>query len=407
MDRITRLRIENVRACERVELEISPFTVLIGENGSGKSTIVEALELLRKAAEPSFFQQFYAVHRGMAGLLRKGATDLTIGVVIEDDAGVEPALDYEFTLAGRSGGAVVQAERLQIGARAVLRRSGAQGEMFDAGPDGKRVPLAPELLAPDRLVIASFGVQPATTPLGRLLAALRGIEVHLNFDTVAAWAARSYQLPPSMRSSVTLQPAERLSLLGFNLANAWSALKNVDTGHWDHTMELVRLGLGEAIDSVNIVADAAGGNVALAVKRTDMAEAIPAANLSDGQLSWLAFVALAQLNGRRSLLAIDEPELHLHPSLLGRVISMLASLKGAPIIVATHSDRVLEVIEDPASAVRVCSLGAGGAVSIAHVDAELLPRWLAEFGDLAQLRASGYLDRVLVPVQGRRDGSGA
>ncbi len=407
MDRITRLRIENVRACERVELEISPFTVLIGENGSGKSTIVEALELLRKAAEPSFFQQFYAVHRGMAGLLRKGAAALTLGVVIEDDEGTLPRIEYDFSLAAQEGGAVVSSERCLLGESVMLRRSGARGEVSAAPNRDEFKPLPPEMLALDRLVIASFGVQPPDSTFGRLLAVLRGVEVHLNFDTVAAWAARSYQFALSMRGSVTLQPVDRLALLGFNLANAWWSLKNADTKHWQHTMDLVRLGLGEAIDSVNVVPDAAGGNVALAIKRTDLVEPIPAANLSDGQLSWLAFVALAQLNSKRSLLAIDEPELHLHPSLLGRVIAMLASLKGAPIVVSTHSDRVLEVLEDPASAVRVCSLGAGGAVSIAHVDAELLPRWLAEFGDLAQLRASGYLDRVLVPVQGRRDGSGA
>jgi recombinational DNA repair ATPase RecF len=51
MDRITRLRIENVRAIEFVDLVLGwPLTVLIGENGSGKSTILECLELLRKVA---------------------------------------------------------------------------------------------------------------------------------------------------------------------------------------------------------------------------------------------------------------------------------------------------------------------------------------------------------------------
>ena len=44
-----------VRAIRYAEVEISPVTVLIGENGTGKSTIIECLEILRKAAEPSFF----------------------------------------------------------------------------------------------------------------------------------------------------------------------------------------------------------------------------------------------------------------------------------------------------------------------------------------------------------------
>lgn len=306
---------------------------------------------------------------------------------------------------------MVQAERLVVGDKVVLQRSTAgnavRGDVFDEVMGrGRRFP--PEWLRSDRLVITNFGVLPPTMPIARLLAALRGIEVHLSFDTVAAWAARSYQFPPSMRSSVTLQPAERLQLLGFNLANAWSALKNVDTEHWDHTMALVRLGLGEAIDSVNIVVDAAGGNVALAIKRTDMVEPIPAANLSDGQLSWLAVVALVQLDRGRSLLAIDEPELHLHPSLLGRVISLLAGMKGAPVIVSTHSDRVLEVLEDPASAVRACRLGPGGAVSLAHVDANELPRWLAgppsKWPQILRPRSRAAAYALVRACQGRSSG---
>ncbi|MEZ4267043.1 MAG: AAA family ATPase [Myxococcota bacterium] len=39
MDRVTRIRIENVRAIVSADIEVScPFTVLIGENGAGKST---------------------------------------------------------------------------------------------------------------------------------------------------------------------------------------------------------------------------------------------------------------------------------------------------------------------------------------------------------------------------------
>lgn len=403
MDRITRLRISNIRAFAHLDLAISPLTVLIGENGSGKSTIIEALELLRKATEPTFFQQFYTIHRGMPGLLRKGASSMRLGVVVEDDAGERPRLEYEFELAAQGSGAVVQAERLLVGpmgneARPLvaLRRDRVGGEIFDQA-GRKLVALRPEVMAPDRLVISSFGALPPQEAIARLLAALRGIEVHLHFDTVATWAARSYQFTLSMRGSVTLQPAERLDLLGFNLANAWSSLKNLDSASWEHTMALIRLGLGEAIDTVNIIADPAGGNIALAIKRIDMAEPIPAANLSDGQLAWLAFVALAQLNIRRSLLAIDEPELHLHPALLGRVMAMLSSLKGAPVVVSTHSDRVLEMLADPASVVRVCALEPGGVASVTQLDAEKLPRWLEDFGDLGNLRASGYLEHVLAP----------
>ena len=406
MDRITQVRIKNVRSIEHIELDLTwPLTVLIGENGSGKSTIIECLELLRKAADPSFIQQFYHLHRGMPGLLRKGASAIELAVVVKDDTGKLPDMDYSVVLSKQLAGVVVQRELLLVGPMnhaekplTALRRTADQGEMFDQSAR-RLVPIPQGAMKHDQLVIASFGNLPPQEAIERLLRVLSGVEVHLPFDTLAAWAVQSVQRPPTLRGTGMLVPAERLTLLGHNLASAWSRLKNIDDAHWRHTMGLVRLGLGESVDSINTVADAGGGYVGLVLKRTDLPEPIPASNLSDGQLAWLAFVALAQLHAERSLLAVDEPELHLHPSLLGRVVTMLANLPGAaPVVLSTHSDRVLELLDDPAGAVRVCSL-IGGRTEVSRIDAGELPRWLKEFGDLGQLRAQGYLSRVLVPTQ--------
>ncbi|MCK6523559.1 ATP-binding protein [Myxococcota bacterium] len=393
-----------MRAIKYLELELTrPITVLIGENGAGKSTILECLELLRKAAEPNFMTQFYAQHRGMAGLLRKGENFLMLGVTIKDDEGALPPVFYDFALRLLSGGTHVAGETLAVLAvdharapLAVLERSFGTGEVFDERAHG-RVAIPSNAIKHDQLLISSFGNLPPHPAITRVLNALRGIEVHLPFDTTASWAARAYQLTRSGRSSTMLLPAERLDLLGYNLANAWSELKNGPSALWEEALGLVRLGLGEHIDSVVLRADPGGGQVALALTVTGLNEPILATDLSDGQLTWLAFIALTRLNQGRSLLAIDEPELHLHPALLGRVMSMLTNLPGgAPVVVCTHSDRVLELLDDPAAAVRVCSLSSGRA-EVSRLDAETLPRWLEQFGDLGQLRAAGYLPRVVAP----------
>lgn len=391
MDRITRVRIKNVRALESLDLELSrPLTVLIGGNGAGKSTIIECLELLRKATEDSFIQQLRHQHRGTAGLMRSGAATFELRVVVEDDAGVLPPIEYECVVAEKG----VQSEWLAVGpsgkAEVVMVRSGTAIEwLLNPGPTRQdQVGAGDTTLAWHRL---------ANPVIERLWVTLRGIEIHLGFDTLASWAALSTGRPLTLRGPLMAAPAERLQLLGPNLAAAWSTLKNQEQAHWNQTMALVRLGLGDAIDSINTPA-IGGGYIDLTLKRSDLREPIPAASLSDGQLSWLAFVALARLGRGRTLLAIDEPELHLHPSLLGRVVELLANLDGGtPVVIATHSDRVLEMLDDPA-ALRVCTLE-GSKASVARVDREELPRWLEKFGDLGQLRASGYLPRVLVPTE--------
>ena len=226
-----------------------------------------------------------------------------------------------------------------------------------------------------------------------LARAIFGLAFTLGLIGLAAWAARSYQIPQTIRASNTLFPADRLRLLGSNLASAWAALKNGASAEWDRTLAMVRLGLGDSVDNVLVTPDPGGGNVWLSLKFKGFADPFPAANLSDGQLSWLGFVALVRLNPGRTLLAMDEPELHLHPQLIGGVVSLLASVD-ASVVLATHSDRVLELLDDPAAAVRVCSLGEGGAATLATLNPDELQKWLVHFGDLGRLRAAGYLERV-------------
>jgi len=54
-DRITRICVSGMRVVEDVVLDLKGLTVLIGDNGTGKSTLLEAAEILRQAASPRLF----------------------------------------------------------------------------------------------------------------------------------------------------------------------------------------------------------------------------------------------------------------------------------------------------------------------------------------------------------------
>ncbi len=502
MDRITRVRIKNVRAIASVEIELAmPVTVLIGENGSGKSTIIECLELLSHVASGHFTSRFYEVHGGAASLLRKGQTELSLGIDVEDSDGVLPKISYDLTLAVQGGGMVVHKERLRAGPtpacnHSLIVRSTLESmnqTLNDTATEIERqrqrvqsatielealgVPATPQsirrveflqheqlrrqaalqqLLAKaeqqrvDHRNLTEFADSKATEPLivvtrnregrgvfdpssgtyqavpqfmpeptepligklwpsipndgapplasatiARLRTVLEGIQVHLPFDTRASWLARAHKLQQTMRGGTTVFPTTRLSQMGANLANAWNELRVRPKAQWERALGLVLLGLGERVEDVITLADRGGGTIHLAVRFAGIDEPVFAADLSDGQLVWLAFVALAALHEGRSLLAFDEPELHLHPALLGRAISLLSNLKvGAPVLISTHSDRVLELVDDPASAVRVCSLEGNEAV-VSCLDPEELAKWLKAYDNFGELRAAGFVDRVL------------
>ena len=112
-DRITSIRIAGMRAIENVEIPLNGLTVLIGDNGTGKSTILEAFEIMRQAAKPVSFVTdiLERAHGGLATLLRRGSHQITLAVTLE---GGGPGLMYSFSAALIGAAAHIVEERLDV-----------------------------------------------------------------------------------------------------------------------------------------------------------------------------------------------------------------------------------------------------------------------------------------------------
>jgi predicted ATPase len=388
-DRLTELRIKNMRTLADVRLALDGLTVLIGDNGTGKSSILEACELLRRASTPAFGNEIHTIHGGPASLLRAGATELTLGVRVEGDG--EP-LDYEFSM-DRSGH-FAREKLLSFegpGPSVVFERAGTIARFSPEKPDKQ------DRMAPDQLALSAFGIRPPDPAMLRLMKALERIEVHVPFELTPLWVARSTQRPSALRSSSLHQPVDRLSKLGANLANAFSSLKNdFAEGHWQETMAYVRLGLGDGVESVNVRPDPGGGAIALWLKHTGLDQQLPSSALSDGTLAYLALVALYRLDTGSTLVAFDEPELHLHPALLMRALDFFEAMaRVRPVILATHSDRLLDGLTDPAHSTVLCELDEERRTRLVRPDPEALERWLARYRGLGDIRSAGHEASVM------------
>lgn len=384
--RITELRIAGLRTLADVVLPLDGLTVLIGNNGSGKSSLIEGIELLRKLSEPNFYALLHEHHGGLHGLLRRGAHELTFEVRLTTPSAARFA--YVVTLALVRDRARITKEALtEMGASAVLMsRDGTDVTHVWHGPAFHR--------DADELALHAFG--DTVEPIRELKATLSRIAVHLPFNATARWAASEQRLPPGMRDFNVIGPAAGLARFGSNLANAYHTLKNdLGRAHWEETLDYIQLGLGMDVEDVSVTAAAGGGQVAIAVQ-SRLHGRIPAYSLSDGMLSYLAFVALHRLDEGRTLLAFDEPELHLHPALLMRVLAMLeANALEHPVVLATHSDRLLDGLSDPARQAALCALDEHGATRVERLDAHRLGRWLEDYRGLGELRADGELGSVI------------
>lgn len=415
---ITELRVEGLRTLADVRLGLGELTVIIGNNGSGKSSLIEACELLRKAPTPDFIKEFRRTHWGFSGLLRQGASQLKLGVRIQE---ADEVFDYEFALADRAGSVAITEEKLTTGPSAqpnkekvIWHRTESLVKMLRLDLDQYielSGPQAAMISAANRLIINQAGNSenierlvpqfPDLIPAGlifqilrKVSRALQSIEVHLPFEVLPLWGSRSFKRNSALRDDNLLEPVERLEPLGTNLANVYYALRNeYGDAHWRETLELVRLGLGDEVDDIRVVASPEGGKVTLRVKYRSLLQPIPSFALSDGTLAYLAWVAVYRVNRptKPALLAIDEPELHLHPQLLMRVLDFLQSLgRESPVLLATHSDRLLDALPRPAQQAVLCELGPAQATKLWRPEAATLARWLERYRGLGELRSEGH-----------------
>lgn len=388
-DRIRRVRFQGLRTARNVQLDCEPMNVLIGPNGVGKSTLIEGLEILRKIESGNdFARALNDEHGGASHLLQHGASELKLGLDIMDGT---TGLAYEVTLAPRGGNLVITREWLFNDNDLLFSRDGEALTLGGVLAQGsKPSPISPRMPALTALSVFSPVV-------GRMTAALAGIEVHVPFATQARWFGPGMVPERNMRVDNIVQSTDRLDRGGANLANAFHALRN--RSDWLDTLDTIKLVVDDDVTDVITPAAASGGTIGLAVNYR-ASGTVPSFALSDGTLALLALIAVTRLGGGetpRSLLVLDEPDLHLHPGAIGQVVALLEECGARqPVVIATHSDRVLDGLSEPARSTILCDLDEQRRLRLRRPDRAQLDRWLKEYRGLGQLRAEGY-DQLVFP----------
>lgn len=396
-DRITQLRISGLRVIRDVTLELRGLTVLIGDNGTGKSSILEALELLRQAAKPISYVHDVVVkaHGNLRALLRRGETELRLGITVEGEG---PKLEYDFSIGNVGTAPVVLSERVQSYPdpsspvpRTIFTRhdgpivySDYMDMLADAGPFGEQ-----------ELALPRVRFSTNRPDFDRLVRILNAIEVHFPFEARPLWQQRELGINVGPRWPALVEQSSALARYGVNLPNAYQQLRNLGDDTWSRVLERARLGLGDDVRNFRLPPSGRGNIELEVVFGSSPDHPVPAESLSEGQLCYLAFIALSELNHGRSVLAFDEPELHLHPSLLARVVWMLEQVaETTPVVLATHSDRLLDALAEPEASVVLCDLDDQQALRLRRPNAERLASWLRDYRGLGSVRAEGYESHV-------------
>ena len=346
---LTAVTIQGYRSVRRLHLPVDACAVFVGANGVGKTNLYKAMGLLRAAADNTLTRAI-AEEGGIESVLwagpwrRKDPVRLILKGSFETIAyGVEVGLPHSYQVAvglpARTEAAftiepLIKEERLVIrdGRRDVvmMERKGPLVTLRDG--DGIRQAHKGSVL-PSETALATFRDAARYPELDAVRHELLDWRLYHDFRTDAASPIRQ---PCHAITTPTL------SADGRDLAAVLATLFVIreDTADLDQAIE-------DAFPGARLRAQDAGSWCRFDLRFPDMPRPFGAHELSDGTLKYLCL--LGALMGYRlpSLIALNEPEASLHPSLLPALARMIGkAAQSTRIWIVTHSEALAAAIED-------------------------------------------------------------
>lgn len=386
------LRIKNFKLLRDVELEPAGDapTVLIGTNASGKSTVIEVLDFLSRCARDGLENALVA-HGGMSAIRTIGVKD---PIAISStwrflDLDQTWILTWDLTVdANETGQATIRSESLRDGDRVLVETSqdGRRRVYDETAPD-----VSPTAVDGIRTLAFHALVDPKRHPgLGLIKEVLSQVRVLGALSLVPSWARNSGERA-SARDAMVISTASFVGREGVGLANALYNLQIENPDEWKRLERTFRAEF-PFVKRLVFPPDPGGSRISFAVEDDRFpGRRIHASEMSDGMIAFLCLLALIAHPYQLGVLALDEPDAHLHPSAVRRLLAFAgAKHDHRRLIVVTHSNAILDELADPAASIRVVEATATGA-RIRKLDPEALAAWRKDYS-LSDLRRTGLLD---------------
>jgi predicted ATPase len=338
---LSAVRIKNYRSVRSLWLPVEQLSIFVGANGVGKTNLYKALALLRGAADGSITRAV-AEEGGLKSVLwagprkDRGPVRLQLKAMFDElDYGAKAALPHSYEVqlgiphpdeAALGLEPMVKAERLTVhhGGRDVVMmdRNGPQ-VMLRNDKGGRESHELAVLSSETALAVFRDGAR--YPELEAIRRELLGWRLYHDFRTDAGSPIRQ---PCHAITTPTL------SSDGHDLAAVLATLAIVrqDTTALDAA-------INDAFPGARLSAFQEGSLCGMSLSFPDMPRPFAAHELSDGTLKYLCL--LGALMGYRlpPLIALNEPEASLHPSLLAPLARLIASAAGRTRIwIVTHSD---------------------------------------------------------------------
>ena len=335
--RISSLRYRNFMSFADASPSLDDLVVLVGPNGAGKSNFVEGLRFLRDALTIGLDSAI--TKRGGIDLIRR---KLPAGRPPDMEIGVDGLADgvrfsYRVTIGAVEGGEwLIKGEHCRFAGHALERD---ETSLMMRGPD-----IDPELHR--RSIDSKVLMLPLVgRPFCRVASLLRGVGAYSIYPDVLREPRR------------LLEPA-RLDDDAQNLTSVLRGLRERRSPAADR----IRDALGDLVPGVSNFRVTNNGGwlaVSLAMQSDDREMWFDASQVSDGTLRLLGILTAIHQRLMPSLIAIEEPELTVHPGAAAMLCDeLIEASQNMQVVVTTHSPDIISRM--PVSALRVVERSADG-----------------------------------------------
>jgi predicted ATPase len=367
MYKINRIKISGFRRLLNVDLPVRPFMVLIGANGVGKTSFLDAFFMLSASASGNL-NAILSQYGGIANLLTRGKSE-DLSLLVDMTAPDHKPLEYELRLSPKGPGYSISREVL------CQRRQGYHDPFRHiASTDGDIRYYETE---ENRLVRPNWEYNPLESSLSQVPKMFRQPE---ELRRILAAATQYHVLDVGPRAPVKMpQPMKPATLPGHDGADLVPYLyylREVDRDRYEAVLDVLKTAFPD-FEDLNFPPVAAG-MLAMTWKDKMFSKPMYMNELSEGTLRFLWLAALLQSPHLSTITMIDEPEVSLHPELLSLLPDLMREAsKRTQIVVATHSDRFIRFLKP--EEVVVMDLDDEGCASATWADSLDIDRWLAEY----------------------------
>ena len=390
--KIKKLEVEGFKSLKHVVWEPDDLNILIGPNGSGKTNLIKIFDFLAHSVEGRL-GDFIKSEGGIEQIRwDKRADKISILLhaytpEVDDKKTLELSYLLEFSeyykrfdLTGEKLSILPESESDN---NVQLQHQSEAGVGFFLRKDGIRTGHGGRSWGQETILSGILSSSDVNPPILDFANTLREFKIFYYPDTSVDSHVRE---PNITRYENILLPD------GSNLITYIHTLTSENKDFEEVISSTMKAAFGSDFDRISF-SPAADQYIQMRLSWKSLKSPQSAGMLSDGILKFLFLICVFNHPNPPSLIAIDEPELGLHPGLFPIIAEMAeAASEKSQVVIATHSPELLNCFTDKIPTTTVCEWQDGQTV-IKNLEGEQLKHWLKDY-KLGELFRDGDLEAM-------------